>query len=99
MMIDCVRQMTVKKFCKYGEDGSFVHLLFLPSLLLLLLLLFSLSLHTHSNKSREQSSTCCTDLLTEDIADSMETVAAVLQNSDARVQHLFGYITLQPSSC
>ena len=29
MMVDYVREMTVKKSCKYGQYGSFVHLLFL----------------------------------------------------------------------
>ena len=29
MMVDHVRKMTVKKSCKYGEYGSFQHLLFL----------------------------------------------------------------------
>ena len=29
VMVDCVREMTVKKSCKYGEYGSFEHLLFL----------------------------------------------------------------------
>ena len=28
-MVDCVKEMTVKKFCKHGEYGSFGHLLFL----------------------------------------------------------------------
>ena len=29
VIVDCVGDMTVKKSCKYGEDGSFKHLLFL----------------------------------------------------------------------
>ena len=29
VMVDCVRKMTVKKSCKYGEYGSFEHLLFM----------------------------------------------------------------------
>ena len=29
LMVDCEREMTVKRFCKYGEYGSFVHLLIL----------------------------------------------------------------------
>ena len=29
VMVDHVRKMTVKKSCKYGEYGSFEHLLFL----------------------------------------------------------------------
>ena len=29
VMVDYVRKMTVKKSCKYGEHGSFEHLLFL----------------------------------------------------------------------
>ena len=33
MMVDHVWEMTVKKSCKYGEYGSFKHLLFLLSLL------------------------------------------------------------------
>ena len=28
-MVDYVREITVKKSCKYGEYGSFVHLLFM----------------------------------------------------------------------
>ena len=28
-MVGYVREMTSKKFCKYGENGSFDHLLFL----------------------------------------------------------------------
>ena len=28
VMVDCVREMTVKKSCMYGEYGSFGHLLF-----------------------------------------------------------------------
>ena len=38
MMVDYVREMTVKKSCKYGEYGSFEHLV-----LLLLLLISSLN--------------------------------------------------------
>ena len=29
VMVDYVREVTVKKTCKYGEYGSFEHLLFL----------------------------------------------------------------------
>ena len=29
VMVDYVREVTVKKFCKYGEFESFEHLLFL----------------------------------------------------------------------
>ena len=37
MIVDCVREMTVKKFCKYGEYGSFEHLLFFSSCLVIIL--------------------------------------------------------------
>ena len=32
VMVDCVRKMTAKKSCKYGEYESFEHLLFLVCL-------------------------------------------------------------------
>ena len=36
MMVDDVREMALKKSCKYGEYGSFEHLLFLFVMLMLL---------------------------------------------------------------
>ena len=36
MMLDDVREMTSKKTCKFGEAGSFEHLLFLFCMYLLL---------------------------------------------------------------
>ena len=40
VMVDSVREITVKKSCKYGEYGSFKHLLFLCVVLFLFLLCF-----------------------------------------------------------
>ena len=57
LMVDYVKKMTVKKFCKYGEYGSFEHLLFLLCVSLCLLIYNSLALvymkfggKTHRNK-------------------------------------------------
>ena len=36
MMVDYVRKMTVNKSCKYGEYGSFKHLLILFRLVLMI---------------------------------------------------------------
>ena len=51
-MVDYVREMTVKKSCKYGEYESFEHLLLLLFLLLLFLLFF-LNIHLLEKVGRE----------------------------------------------
>ena len=53
MIVDYVREMTVKKSCKYKEYGSLGHLLFL--LFLLLLFFFYLLVHEFSIKVRASS--------------------------------------------